>query len=104
MKQWLDKQVEWLKSFISEVMEDGIQKGSSKRVAQLTVTFVFAFNYTRIALGKEVLPDVPDSWIFLVGVVLGITTIADYFSRQQKDKPKEQATEIKIAEIKADSK
>lgn len=78
---WLNTQWEWLKSFLSE-MADGVQKGSSKRIAQIALTFTFVGNYTRIALGKEALPDVPDSWIFLLGIVLGITSLADYFNRK----------------------
>lgn len=80
---WLNTQIEWVKSFLSEAI-DGVQKGSSKRIAQLALTFTFVGNYTRISLGKEALPEVPDSWIFLLGIVLGITSLADYFNRKNK--------------------
>lgn len=75
---WLQKQIEWIKSFFSEHKKNGEElKGSSKRVAALTVTYVFAFSYIKVALATSTIPDIPEGWRWVLLIVLGVTGFAD---------------------------
>jgi len=84
---WLSKQWEWIKSFLSEPANgDGIQKGSNKRMAASAITFTFVFTYLRIAMEMKIMPDIPDTWIFILAAVLGITGVVDYMKARAEKK------------------
>ena len=75
---WLGKQWEWIKSFLSESSNgNGIQKGSSKRIASITVIVVFALTYLSKAAASSTIPDIPEGWRWLLFIVLGVTGLAD---------------------------
>lgn len=75
---WLDSQIMWIKSFLSESPNgDGTQKGSSKRIAAITVIAVFALTYLRVAADADIIPDIPEGWRWLLFIVLGVTGLAD---------------------------
>ncbi len=82
---WINTQIEWFKSFLSEPINGSgtIDKGSSKRIASLGVTFTFIFVYIKTALASSSIPEIPDTWVFMLGTVLGIQGLVDYFKNKQ---------------------
>lgn len=76
---WIARQVEWLKSFISEA--DG--KGSHKRLISVMIAWVFVFNYNRIAWSKSDLLDVPDVWAMLLAGIIGLGIAATAFTTKK---------------------
>ena len=87
MKTWLNDQWEWLKSFLSEPINGGgVQKASSKRIASLAVTWTFVFVYVKTALASNALPEIPDTWVFIIGTVLGINGLIDFFKTKTEKK------------------
>ena len=87
MVKWFGKQWEWVKSFLSEsIGDDGIQKGSSKRVGAISVTFTFVFTYIRVALKTNTMPEIPDTWVFILAAVLGITGFVDWLKARSEKK------------------
>ena len=108
---WLNTQWEWLKSFLSEPVNGSgkVEKGSSKRIAALTVIATFAYTYTKSAEKQEGMPDIPMEWMGLILIVLGVQGVLDWFKgksgvatrvEDRKDKIVTDATEIKLAEVK----
>lgn len=88
--KWFNTQIEWVKSFFSEPMNgDIIQKASSKRIASLGVTFTFMFVYIKTALASVSIPEIPDTWVFMLGTVLGIQGLVDYFKTKTEKKPQQ---------------
>ena len=84
---WLSKQWTWLKSFFSEPINGtGEQKGSSKRIAAIGVTYVFMHTYLDKAAGSEVMPDIPTEWVYLLLIVLGVTGVIDYMRAKTEKK------------------
>ena len=80
---WINTQIEWLKSFLSEPLNgDPVQKASSKRIASLGVTFTFMFVYIKTAITSISIPEIPDTWVFMLGTVLGIQGLVDYFKNK----------------------
>lgn len=86
--KWINTQIEWIKSFLSEPINGSgvIDKGSSKRLASIAVTFTFVFVYTKVALQTQTVPDIPDMWVFILSAVLGITGLVDYFKAKNEKK------------------
>lgn len=86
--KWINSQIEWIKSFLSEPINGSgvIDKGSSKRLAAVGVTFTFMFTYIRVALGTNTIPDIPEAWIWLISAILGITGIVDYLKARNDKK------------------
>jgi len=83
MIKWLEKQVEWIKSFLSESPNGtGVQKGSSKRVAAIGVTVTFIYTYTKIAIANNAMPDIPEGWRWVLFIVLGVTGTADVIKQK----------------------
>ncbi len=82
---WINAQIEWLKSFLSEPINGSgeIDKGSSKRLASVSVIATFVFITIKTALKTETIPDIPDTWWFLIASILGITGIIDYFKNRK---------------------
>ena len=89
MKNWFGKQWLWIKSFLSEAPNgEGMMKGSSKRLAAVAVTFTFVYT----ALGQYAntgnIPDIPESWQWILFIVLGVTGAGDiiksYMSKKDK--------------------
>ena len=77
--KWINDQWEWAKSFLSEPINgNGVQKASSKRIASTSVTFTFVFVYIKSALATNSLPEIPDTWVFILGTVLGIGGLIDF--------------------------
>lgn len=73
MLLWLDKQFDWLKSFLSE--KDG--KGSNKRLISVVVITVFAISYLKIAIPSEELIDIPMNWAIVIGYLIGLNIWAN---------------------------
>jgi len=78
---WIKEQIEWFKSFLSEPINGSgkIDKGSSKRVAAISVTATFVYTYIKTSFQQKAMPDIPEMWLFLILVVLGVPGIIDYF-------------------------
>lgn len=101
--KWINTQIEWIKSFLSEPVNGSgkIDKGSSKRVAALTVVYTFAYTYIKSAEKQEGMPDIPMEWMGLILIVLGVQGVLDWFKgrsgiasrvEDRKDKIVEEAT------------
>ena len=87
--KWINDQWEWLKSFLSEPANgNGIQKASSKRIASTSVTFTFVFVYIKSALAANSLLEIPDTWVFILGTVLGINGLIDFLKGKTNGTPK----------------
>jgi len=76
--KWLDKQVEWFKSFFSE--PDG--KASNKRLIGFSVVGAFLFSWVKTSLSTMVIQDIPINWAFLITAILGLSV----WGNIQKDK------------------
>lgn len=108
MKEYLDKQWCWLKSFISDPQMNGDkQKGSIKRITTLVLVAVFTFYYRHITnlfeakiaklSNQEFLdylkfnefktPDIPEVWALLLAGILAIN-VTDYFIRTRNENKK----------------
>jgi hypothetical protein len=87
--KWINIQIEWVKSFLSEPINGSgvIDKGSSKRLAAVGVTFTFMFTYIKTALETKTIPEIPEAWIWLIGAVLGITGVVDFLKARNEKKP-----------------
>jgi hypothetical protein len=81
MLNWLKEQIEWFKSFLSEPMNGSgkIEKGSTRRIAILGVTYTFVYTYIKTSFETKAMPDIPDMWVLLILVVLGVPGVMDYF-------------------------
>jgi len=78
MKNWFGKQWNWIKSFLSESPDgNGMVKGSSKRLAAVAVTFTFVYVTLGEYSSKGVIPEIPDGWLWVLGIVLGVTGMGD---------------------------
>ena len=78
MKQWLAKQWNWIKSFLSESPNgEGIMKGSSKRLAAVAVIFTFVYTTLGEFAKTGNIPEIPDGWLWVLGIVLGVTGAGD---------------------------
>jgi hypothetical protein len=86
--KWINAQIEWIKSFLSEPINGTgvIDKASSKRLASIAVTFVFCYTYIKTSFQQQAMPDVPEMWVFLLLVVLGVTGAVDYMKSKQTPK------------------
>ena len=65
---WIAKQIEWFKSFLSE--ENGT--GSSKRLMGFLVVLAFLFSYLKTSLITQKVEDIPLNWAFMVAAILGL--------------------------------
>jgi len=89
MKDWFGKQLTWVKSFLSESPNgEGVAKGSSKRIAAIAVSFTFVYT----ALGEYSktgnIPEIPESWQWVLFIVLGVTGLGDVlknYTSKKKD-------------------
>lgn len=79
--KWINTQIEWLKSFLSEPINGSgkVEKGSTKRIATLVVTFTFAYTYIATSFELHTMPDIPYEWVGLILIVLGVPGVIDYF-------------------------
>ena len=69
---WLNKQLDWLKSFFGEA--DG--KASNKRLLSTGVVTVFLIAYLKISITSATLNDIPPMWALMIATILGLN-IAD---------------------------
>lgn len=74
---WIEVQLEWLKSFLSEA--DG--KGSSKRVIGVLTVIAFLFAYIKTALVNNKVEDIPFTWALLIAGIIGLN-IYDRFKNK----------------------
>lgn len=77
---WIDKQIEWFKSFLQEPGPDG--KGSIKRVIMLLIAIAFLMSYYETSMVNEYLVDVPLNWLILLGSTIGLGIAQNYYSRK----------------------
>jgi len=78
MKKFLTNQLNWIKSFLSESPDgNGMVKGSSKRLAAVAVTFTFVYVTLGEYSSKGVIPEIPESWQWVLFIVLGVTGMGD---------------------------
>lgn len=70
---WLGKQIEWLKQFLSD--EQG--QASSKRLMSFLVVLAFLQSYVRVSFVTNTIQDIPMNWAFVIPAILGIGVIAN---------------------------
>ncbi len=82
MINWFNKQLDWLKSIFSEPSGGG----SSKRVIGFILVYIFAKGYfaTPVTIGEMI--DVPQGWIFLISITLGVTVLKAAMDKFGKNK------------------
>ena len=73
MLAWIDKQIQWVKGFLSDA--DGT--ASSKRLMSFLVILAFLQSYIRISFVTNTLQDIPMNWAFVIPAILGIGVIAN---------------------------
>lgn len=70
---FLDAQLFWIKSFLSEMQPSGYLKGSSKRL--LIAAIIYLFSHSVLKTGASThwvkIPDIPEAWLWLLGIILG---------------------------------
>jgi len=71
---WIDKQIDWLKSFFSE--PDG--KASMKRLIMFWIAVAFIGAYVKIAILNSEITDIPMNWSFLLSAILGLGILDKY--------------------------
>jgi len=70
---WIERQIEWGKSFLSESYKIGVAgKASSRRVIELGVVWAFIFSYVKIAIASATVIDIPTTWGMVILGILGI--------------------------------
>ena len=85
---WFEKQWRWVKSFLSEKeLVDGELVGSSKRVATITVIYLFAHTIINVGEGTQwkAVPPISWEWAVLIGGILGINVWDAYKKKQMKN-------------------
>jgi len=85
---WFEKQLQWIKSFLSEKeLIDGKLVGSSKRVATITVIYLFAHTIIKVGEGTQwkTMPSISWEWAVLIGGILGIN-VYDSIKKKQINK------------------
>lgn len=96
MKNWINTQIEWVKSFFSEQKTFGekvVLKGSSKRIAIYVLLYAFTINYAEIVkrtTGNE-MPDIPPGWALFLGAIIGVN-ILELYVRGRLQKSVNEAT------------
>lgn len=105
-KEWLCKQFNWLKSFLSDpqLPDNENQKGSMKRVTTLVLVVIFTLYYKSVTnvyiermskISDEKFvdllkdhsfspPDIPEVWALLLAGILAIN-VADYFVKKRSN-------------------
>jgi len=78
--EWIKKQIEWLKSFLSE--ESG--KASIKRLIMFWISVAFIGAYVKIAVASEQITDIPSNWMFLLAGILGLGILDKYVQNGKK--------------------
>ncbi len=88
MVEWLKKQWDWIKSFISEPPDaNGYVKGSQKRFLSFWVVIAFVavwFKKTMSMKPEEPIPDIPPTWALLILAVLGLGIYANHIASKNK--------------------
>jgi hypothetical protein len=88
---WVEKNIEWLKSFVSETYENGVAgKASSQRLIELFVVGAFLIAFLKVTLALAILPgvsalallDIPWGWATVIIGILGIKV----YQKQAADK------------------
>lgn len=73
---WVKEQVEWFKSFFGEVDTiDNQKKPSIKKAGTAVVFVVFAKSYLTLAMKDDKMPDIPETWFWIILGILGIGTV-----------------------------
>lgn len=81
--KWLGKQIEWLKSFLSEPREEGeALKGSSKRLNMFLVILVFLIQYSKLTWENKELMDIPQTWAIVILCILGFGSYLAYLKNK----------------------
>lgn len=79
MKEWLSKQFEWVKTFLSAA--DG--KGSFRRLGSLMILALFCRSYFVASFYSKTIPDVPEMWAILIATILGFS-VAEAFKKDKQ--------------------
>lgn len=85
MGTWINKQIDWIKSFYEE--ESG--KGSHKRLIGTFVVLAFIVPYFRVSIQTLSLTEIPVNWMIMIGTIIGLN-IADYFVKGYVNKAVEE--------------
>lgn len=79
---WIEKQIDWLKTFVQE--PDG--KGSSRRLIQLIIAVTFLRAYFKVTMINEEIVDVPEYWMYLLCATIGLGIIGNYYHKKDPNK------------------
>ena len=71
---WLNTQIEWIKSILSE--PGG--KGSIKRIISFLVVAAFLQSYLKVAYETLAIVDIPSNWMFLIAGIIGLHILDKY--------------------------
>lgn len=73
---WIERQVEWAKSFFSDTYVDGIAgKASSRRIMELAVNWCFIFSYVKVTLATTAFVPLDWTWAVMIGAILGLKSL-----------------------------
>src|SRR5574337_467427 len=78
---WLNKQIEWVKSFLQEpstIPENIPTKASSKRLISISVVLAFLVSYIKVSILTQTIQDIPTMWALTIGGILGLN-IMDWY-------------------------
>lgn len=87
---WIARQIEWLKSFLSDTYENGIAgKASSQRLFETAIVIAFLIAYLKVTIALIIAPgiapltllDIPSVWAMTLIGILGIKT----YSKKKSD-------------------
>jgi len=81
MLAWIDKQIQWIKGFLSDA--DGT--ASSKRLMSFLVILAFLQSYIRISFVTNTLQDIPTNWAVLIPLLIGLGVWANKVENGKKD-------------------
>ena len=81
---WISKQIEWCKSFLSEPIERG-GKASIKRLISFIVVMSFLQAYIKTTLDTKVITDIPSNWMFLIAGIIGLHILDKYVESKKKE-------------------
>ena len=77
---WIDKQIEWFKSILSE--PGG--KGSIKRIISFLVVGAFLQSYLKVAYETLAIVDIPSNWMMLIAGIIGLHILDKYVETKKQ--------------------
>lgn len=70
---WAEKNLEWLKSIISDTYVNGVAgKPSSRKIMEFMVIWAFVVSYFKIAIASATVIDMPVTWGMVIIGILGL--------------------------------